>query len=113
MGCEIVVGGARPSELLAVEALFAERDRRFSRFRDDSELNHVNASRAPLLVSEEFASALTVALEAAAATDGLAIPRWALPSSRPATTGTSRTSKRSREPVGMPTLRRAAGRRFG
>ena len=74
MGCDIVVAGARPSELHAIEELFAERDRRFSRFRDDSELNAVNAGSAPLLVSEEFAVALDVALEAAAASDGLVDP---------------------------------------
>jgi thiamine biosynthesis lipoprotein len=74
MGCEIVVGGARPSELRAIEELFEERDRRFSRFRGDSELNEVNSSTAPFLVSEEFAAALTVALEAAAASDGLVDP---------------------------------------
>ena len=74
MGCEIIVGGAAPSELHAIEELFAERDRRFSRFRDDSELNRVNGTAAPFLVSEEFASALDVALEAAAASDGLVDP---------------------------------------
>ena len=74
MGCEIVVAGAAPSELRAIEQLFAERDRMFSRFRDDSELNRVNACAAPVIVSEEFASALNVALEAAAASDGLVDP---------------------------------------
>jgi FAD:protein FMN transferase len=74
MGCDIVVGGAAPSELRAIEQLFAERDRTFSRFRDDSELNRVNASAAPVIVSQEFASALNVALEAAAASDGLVDP---------------------------------------
>jgi thiamine biosynthesis lipoprotein len=74
MGCEIVVGGAEPSELPAIEELFAGRDRRFSRFRADSELNRVNASDGPALVSEEFAAALSVALDSAAATDGLVDP---------------------------------------
>jgi thiamine biosynthesis lipoprotein len=74
MGCDIVVGGAAPSELRAIEQLFAERDRRFSRFRDDSELSRVNASVAPVMVSQNFTSALNVALEAAAATDGLVDP---------------------------------------
>ena len=46
----------------------------FSRFRDDSELNSVNGTAAPFLVSEAFASALDVALEAAAASDGLVDP---------------------------------------
>jgi len=74
MGCEIVVGGGSPSEVQAIEELFADRDETFSRFREDSELNEVNATAAPLLVSEEFASALNVALEAAAASDGLVDP---------------------------------------
>lgn len=74
MGCEIVVGGAAPSELRAIEQLFAERDCRFSRFRDDSELRSVNVRAAPVMVSEDFASALNVALDAAAATDGLVDP---------------------------------------
>jgi thiamine biosynthesis lipoprotein len=74
MGCEIVVGGAAPSEVQAIEGLFAQRDRMFSRFRDDSELNRVNGTAAPFLVSEDFASALHVALEAAGASDGLVDP---------------------------------------
>src|SRR4029079_8637488 len=74
MGCEIVVGGAAASELRAIEQLFAERDRTFSRFRADSELSRLNATAAPVVVSQEFASALSVALEAAAATDGLVDP---------------------------------------
>lgn len=74
MGCEIIVAGAARPELHVIERLFAERDRRFSRFREDSELNRVNGSAVPILVSEEFASALDVALEAAAASDGLVDP---------------------------------------
>jgi thiamine biosynthesis lipoprotein len=74
MGCEIVVGGATSSELQSIEALFSERDRRFSRFRADSELNRVNATDGPCLVSDEFASALGVALEAAATSNGLVDP---------------------------------------
>jgi FAD:protein FMN transferase len=74
MGCEVVVGGAEPSELPAIEELFAERDRRFSRFRADSELSRINATAGPCLVSEEFASALNVALDAASASDGLVDP---------------------------------------
>ena len=74
MGCEVVVGGAGAPEVQAMEELFAERDARFSRFRADSELNGVNATAAPRLVSKEFASTLSVALEAAAATNGLVDP---------------------------------------
>jgi FAD:protein FMN transferase len=74
MGCEILVGGAAPAELRAIERLFEERDRTFTRFRDDSELSRVNASAAPVMVSQDFASALNVALGAAFATDGLVDP---------------------------------------
>lgn len=74
MGCEIVVAGATPAEIRAIVQLFAERDRVFSRFRPDSELNAVNAAGGTLLVSELFAETLEVALEAAAATDGLVDP---------------------------------------
>ena len=35
MGCEIVIGGADTETRETVEALFAARDRIFSRFRDD------------------------------------------------------------------------------
>jgi thiamine biosynthesis lipoprotein len=58
-----------------VSALFAARDGRFSRFLPTSELNRINA--APLgvmLVSEEFASMLSLALDAAGATGGLVTP---------------------------------------
>lgn len=75
MGCEIVLAGASYAEARAAEALFAERDRRFSRFRPDSELSVVNASPTEhVLVSQFFADTVAVALEAAAATDGLVDP---------------------------------------
>jgi FAD:protein FMN transferase len=75
MGCEVVVGGATTSELRAVEALFAERDRVFSRFRPDSELNRVNRSSGRFVaVSPLFAQTLAVALHAARETDGLVDP---------------------------------------
>src|SRR5437867_971378 len=74
MCCEIVVGGATESETRAIEGLFAERDRRFSRFRTESELNAVNTAGEAMLVSSSFAAALKVALEAAAATGGLVDP---------------------------------------
>jgi len=58
---------ARPSRM--------QLDRRFSRFHDSSELNRVNASpRGLALVSEEFASMLSRALDAARATGGLVTP---------------------------------------
>ena len=75
MGCEVVVGGATPSELRAIEGLFAERDRVFSRFRPDSELNRVNRSAGRFVaVSPLFAQTLAVALLAARETDGLVDP---------------------------------------
>jgi FAD:protein FMN transferase len=75
MGCEIVVAGATPDELAIVENLFAERERTFSRFRDDSELTRVNDSSARFhLVSETFADMVGIALDAVRATDGLVDP---------------------------------------
>jgi FAD:protein FMN transferase len=73
MGCEVVVGGATDVELTQIRELFDERDRMFSRFRADSELNRVNAVRVAAL-SPEFARTLAVAFAAAVATDGLVDP---------------------------------------
>jgi FAD:protein FMN transferase len=73
MGCEVVLPDGAPST--AVRALFDERDACFSRFRTTSELNRVNAT--PLgvaLVSEDFASMLAHALDAASATGGRVTP---------------------------------------
>jgi len=74
MGCELVVDGAA-ADAGAVLELFDERDRLFSRFRPDSELNRVNAAPTPVVrVSAEFARAVRTALGAAAATGGLVEP---------------------------------------
>jgi FAD:protein FMN transferase len=78
MGCEIVVSGAEPA---AVAAVFEEWEDAFSLFRPESELSHVNGSRASVVaVSPLFAHALTVALDVAEETDGLVDPtlrgRW-------------------------------------
>jgi FAD:protein FMN transferase len=73
MGCEVVVGGATDGELAQIRELFDARDRMFSRFRADSELNRVNAVRVAAL-SPEFARTLAVAFAAAVATDGLVDP---------------------------------------
>ncbi len=73
MGCEVVVSDGAP--VGSVRALFDDRDRRFSRFLENSELSSVNAT--PLgvaLVSEELASMLAAALDAAHATGGLVTP---------------------------------------
>jgi thiamine biosynthesis lipoprotein len=75
MGCEVVVGGASPDEVAAVQALFRARDALFSRFRPERELNAVNGSASPVIaLSPAFAATLAVALRAAAATGGLVDP---------------------------------------
>jgi FAD:protein FMN transferase len=75
MGCDVLVGGATMAERRAIERLFAERDRRFSRFRAVSELNAVNhASGSVVKVSLAFADMVAVALRAAQQTDGLVDP---------------------------------------
>jgi thiamine biosynthesis lipoprotein len=73
MGCDVVLPYGAPAGL--VRALFEERDARFSRFRPSSELSRVNALPLGLtLVSGEFASMLSLSLDAARATDGLVTP---------------------------------------
>jgi thiamine biosynthesis lipoprotein len=75
MGVDVVVSGATRAELVAVRALFAERDLAFSRFPADSELSAVNRVRSEaVVVSPLFARTLRVALAAAARTDGLVDP---------------------------------------
>lgn len=75
MGCEVIVAGASTSERAAIERLFGMRDRTFSRFHPDSELNRVNATAGvPVRVSQEFADMLAVALEAVLETGGLVDP---------------------------------------
>jgi FAD:protein FMN transferase len=75
MGCEIVVAGATDGEFEAIERLFARRERSFSRFLPDSELNRVNErSGRTTLVSVEFAAMVELALTAAHQTRGLVDP---------------------------------------
>jgi FAD:protein FMN transferase len=75
MDVDVLAGGAGLAQAAAIEALFAERERVFSRFRPHSELALVNASRGPLVVvSPLFARTLRAALDAAATTDGLVDP---------------------------------------
>ena len=50
MGADVLVHGATAGELEAIEALFADWDRVFSRFRPDSELNRVNRDPSPVVV---------------------------------------------------------------
>ena len=75
MGVDVLVCGATDDEHAAVRRLFDERDRVFSRFRAESELNRVNRDPSEVVVlSPLFAGALRTALGAAAATDGLVDP---------------------------------------
>ena len=75
MGCDVVVEGSRASERRAIEGLFDERERIFSRFRPESELNRVNSHAGrPVRVSQVFAEMLRVALEAERETGGLVDP---------------------------------------
>jgi FAD:protein FMN transferase len=75
MGCTVEVAGAAGHRLENIAKLFEDRDRMFSRFRPASELHWVNGrSGRPTHVSGEFARVLAVALEMAAATDGLVDP---------------------------------------
>jgi len=75
MGCEIVVGGATPSEQVAVERLFAVLEVALSRFRPTSDLERLNRSSAgTVIVSPLLATALDDALRAAQATDGVCDP---------------------------------------
>jgi FAD:protein FMN transferase len=68
--------------LRKVEAVFAEQDARFSRFRPESELSRVNAEAGRWVrVSRPFAELTRRALEAARETDGLFDPT-VLPSLR-------------------------------
>jgi FAD:protein FMN transferase len=75
MGCEVVLGGASTRDAFVVEQLFEKRERMFSRFIRGSELNRVNASAGrPVRASQEFATMLRTALEAAADSGGIVDP---------------------------------------
>ena len=74
MGCEVVVEGATVEELARIQALFAERDAVFSRFRTESELNAVNAGRGARFVSPLFARMVEAALRAREQTGGVVDP---------------------------------------
>ena len=75
MGCTVELGGATTREAREIERLFHDRDRQFSRFREDSELSRINRTGAELLaVSDSFAAMLERALAAAVRTDGLVDP---------------------------------------
>ena len=74
MGCEVVIEGANEAELARIRALFEERDAAFSRFRENSELNRVNAAGQAFLVSPLFAEMIEAALQAREQTGGLVDP---------------------------------------
>ena len=77
MGCAVVVAGASVSERAAIERLFTERDRIFSRFVPGSELNRVNdRAGVPTRVSRVFAEMLGLALEARRESGGLVDPTF-------------------------------------
>jgi thiamine biosynthesis lipoprotein len=78
MGCDVVVAGGDPA---TVAAVLERWEAAFSLFRPDSELSRANRSPARVLaVSSFLARAVEVALDMAAATDGLVDPtlcgRW-------------------------------------
>lgn len=77
MGCEVTVLGPRdrPDAAALTRRTFEAWDRRFSRFRADSELERLNdAGGRPFPVSEEMLSVLGAALRAAHVTEGLFDP---------------------------------------
>ena len=70
----------RSAELDRIERHFERWEQVFSRFRDDSELNHVNRSESQVVVvSELFAWVAQTALEVACATGGLVDPTLGSP----------------------------------
>ena len=78
MGCVVEVGGASGREAEAIERIFQARDRQFSRFRPDSELNRVNRTPHEIVtVSKAFGQMVERALMAASATGGLVDPTLA------------------------------------
>jgi FAD:protein FMN transferase len=75
MGVDVVVGAEGETSPAVVRRLVHRWERIFSRFREGSELNRVNASPSDIVVvSETFARAVRAALAVARATDGLVDP---------------------------------------
>ena len=74
MNTEVTVTAEDPNEqaiAAQVAAIFWQAERRFSRFRGDSELTKLNRSQGPLVVSPELFDALRRARRYAEMTDGL------------------------------------------
>ena len=77
MNTEVTVTAEAPDEqaiAAQVAAIFWQAERRFSRFRWDSELAKLNRSQGPLIVSPELFDALRRARRYAEMTDGLFDP---------------------------------------
>jgi len=67
-------GADEVSVARAVARVFADAERRFSRFRDDSELAQLNRARGPMIVSAEMFDALVSARRYVELTDGIFEP---------------------------------------
>ena len=77
MGCAVVVGGASASERAAIERLFAERDRIFSRFRPGASSTASTTRPARRRACRRvFAEMLGLALEARRESGGLVDPTF-------------------------------------
>ncbi|MDP9251236.1 MAG: FAD:protein FMN transferase [Chloroflexota bacterium] len=77
MGCEVLALAPpdRPEAGPMAQTLFSRWDARFSRFRPDSELEALNnAGGRPFVATPEMLAALRLALQGAAASDGLFDP---------------------------------------
>jgi thiamine biosynthesis lipoprotein len=75
MGVDVIVGAGTLVERRRIENLFRERDRVFSRFVQDSEINRVNDRAGHLVsVSDLFAATLRVAIQVERETGGLVAP---------------------------------------
>ncbi|HTI30418.1 MAG TPA: FAD:protein FMN transferase [Methylomirabilota bacterium] len=77
MACDVTVLGPtdRPDAGSLAQAVFEDWDRRFSRFRTDSELEWLNEAGArPVAVSKPMLTVVQAALRAARGTDGLFDP---------------------------------------
>jgi thiamine biosynthesis lipoprotein len=70
----VIAGVDEPSITDAVVQIFADAERRFSRFRDDSELTRLNRARGPMVVSVEMFDALVAARRYVEMTGGIFDP---------------------------------------
>src|SRR5215475_6721755 len=70
----VIAAGDEASVAAAVERTFADAERRFSRFRADSELAQLNRATEPMAVSPAMFDALTAARRYVELTDGVFDP---------------------------------------